>query len=86
MTLFVLSIRSLSFDQAVQEIDLKLGDKALVPKCTVAESLLPTHSPLSSYPHIVSMHCSDGQLICCTSHGVFYLFSIPDLSEYHFFV
>ena len=79
--LFVLNVRSLSFSQAVQEVDLRLGDPSLVPEYTVAESLLPTHAPLHSYPHIVSMHYSDGQLLCCTSHGVFYLFSLPDLSK-----
>ena len=80
-TLFVLNVRSLSFSQAVQEIDLRLSDSSVVAECSVADSLLPTHSPLHGYPHIVSMQYSDGQLLCCTSHGVFYVFALPDLSK-----
>ena len=54
-------MRSLSLSQAIQEIDLKVLE-------------VKTDSP--QIPVIVSMHYSDGRLLCATRNGLFYRFTV----------
>lgn len=61
MSIYALFVRSLSLSQAIQEIDLKVLE-------------MKTDCP--QIPVIVSMHYSDGQLLCTTGNGLFYLFSV----------
>ena len=59
--MYALFVRSLTLRQAIQEIDLKVLE-------------MKTECP--QIPVVVSMHYSDGQLLCTTGNGLFYLFSV----------
>lgn len=61
MSIYALFVRSLALSQAIQEIDLKVLE-------------MRTECPLT--PEVVSMHYSDGRLLCTTGNGLFYLFSV----------
>lgn len=61
VSIYALFVRSLTLSQAIQEIDLKV---------------LEMKTECLQIPVVVSMHYSDGQLLCTTGNGLFYLFSV----------
>ena len=61
VSIYALFVRSLTLSQAIQEIDLKV---------------LEMKTECLQIPVVVSMHYSDGQLLCTTGNGLSYLFSV----------
>ena len=57
-----------------QEIDITIPSST--PYQPSVQSLLPSNYPISSFPYIQSIHCYDNSLLCATTTGMFYLFTI----------
>ena len=73
--LYAFNIHNLDSTQILQEVELNFKGPSFTPSLS---ALLPRCMPTVAFPYICSIHVAENHILCCTTHRLFYLFSVPE--------